>query len=59
MEVEKRLDADPQDHRGRHQEYGIAPADIVIDPLAMPIGADQEVVNTPARRCAASATSSA
>jgi len=28
------------------QEYGIALADIVIDPLAMPIGADTGVVNT-------------
>ncbi len=27
-------------------EYGIAKQDIVIDPLAMPIGADTEVVNT-------------
>jgi 5-methyltetrahydrofolate--homocysteine methyltransferase len=27
-------------------EYGIAKRDIVIDPLAMPIGADTEVVNT-------------
>jgi 5-methyltetrahydrofolate--homocysteine methyltransferase len=28
------------------QEYGIAKQDIVIDPLAMPIGADTSVVNT-------------
>ena len=28
------------------KEYGIAAADIVIDPLAMPIGADHENVNT-------------
>ena len=40
MEVDKRLDLTAKIVRVATQEYGIAQADIVIDPLAMPIGAD-------------------
>jgi 5-methyltetrahydrofolate--homocysteine methyltransferase len=40
MEAEKRLDLTAKIIRVATQEYGIAQADIVIDPLAMPIGAD-------------------
>ena len=58
MEVEKRITLTRKIIEVATKEYGIAAADIVIDPLAMPIGADQEVVNTRSRRCAASATSS-
>ena len=46
MEVEKRLALTRKIVEVATTEYGIAAADIVIDPLAMPIGADQEVVNT-------------
>ncbi|GAB3654042.1 methyltetrahydrofolate cobalamin methyltransferase [Nocardioides korecus] len=41
MEPEKRLALVEKIVRVATQEYGIALADIVIDPLAMPIGADQ------------------
>jgi 5-methyltetrahydrofolate--homocysteine methyltransferase len=40
MESDKRLDLTAKIIRVATQEYGIAAADIVIDPLAMPIGAD-------------------
>ena len=40
MEAEKRLELVAKIVRVATQEYGIALADIVIDPLAMPIGAD-------------------
>ena len=40
MEAEKRLELVEKIVRVATQEYGIALADIVIDPLAMPIGAD-------------------
>jgi 5-methyltetrahydrofolate--homocysteine methyltransferase len=40
MEAEKRLDLTAKIIRVATTEYGIAQADIVIDPLAMPIGAD-------------------
>ena len=46
MEVEKRITLTRKIIEVATKEYGIAAADIVIDPLAMPIGADQEVVNT-------------
>ncbi len=40
MEADKRLDLTGKIVRVATEEYGIAVADIVIDPLAMPIGAD-------------------
>jgi 5-methyltetrahydrofolate--homocysteine methyltransferase len=40
MEADKRLDLTAKIVRVATEEYGIAEADIVIDPLAMPIGAD-------------------
>lgn len=40
MESDKRLDLVGKIVRVATEEYGIAKADIVIDPLAMPIGAD-------------------
>lgn len=40
MEWEKRLDLVDKIVRVATEEYGLAKADIVIDPLAMPIGAD-------------------
>jgi 5-methyltetrahydrofolate--homocysteine methyltransferase len=40
MEADKRLDLTAKIVRVATEEYGIAQADIVIDPLAMPIGAD-------------------
>ena len=40
MEADKRLVLTEKIIRVATEEYGIAPADIVIDPLAMPIGAD-------------------
>ncbi len=40
MEADKRLDLTAKIIRVATTEYGIAQADIVIDPLAMPIGAD-------------------
>ena len=46
MEVEKRVDLTRKIVEVATTEYGIAAADIVIDPLAMPIGADQTVVVT-------------
>jgi 5-methyltetrahydrofolate--homocysteine methyltransferase len=46
MEADKRLDLTAKILRVATEEYGIAAADIVIDPLAMPIGADTSVVGT-------------
>ena len=46
MEADKRLELTEKIIRVATQEYGIAAADIVIDPLAMPIGADTTVVRT-------------
>jgi 5-methyltetrahydrofolate--homocysteine methyltransferase len=46
MEADKRLELTAKIIRVATQEYGIAAADIVIDPLAMPIGADTGVVGT-------------
>ena len=46
MEVERRVALTRKIVDVATTEYGIAAADIVIDPLAMPIGADQSVVNT-------------
>jgi 5-methyltetrahydrofolate--homocysteine methyltransferase len=40
MEADKRLDLVDKIVRVATEEYGIAKADLVIDPLAMPIGAD-------------------
>jgi 5-methyltetrahydrofolate--homocysteine methyltransferase len=40
MEADKRVDLTAKIIRVATEEYGIARADIVIDPLAMPIGAD-------------------
>ena len=40
MEADKRVDLTAKIVRVATEEYGIAQADIVIDPLAMPIGAD-------------------
>ncbi|MDQ3097847.1 MAG: dihydropteroate synthase, partial [Chloroflexota bacterium] len=40
MEADKRLDLTAKIIRVATEEYGISAADIVIDPLAMPIGAD-------------------
>jgi 5-methyltetrahydrofolate--homocysteine methyltransferase len=40
MEADKRLDLTAKILRVATEEYGIAKADVVIDPLAMPIGAD-------------------
>jgi 5-methyltetrahydrofolate--homocysteine methyltransferase len=40
MEADKRLDLTAKIIRVATTEYGIAQSDIVIDPLAMPIGAD-------------------
>ena len=40
MESDKRLELAAKIVRVATQEYGIAEADIVVDPLAMPIGAD-------------------
>ncbi len=40
MEADKRVDLTGKIIRVATEEYGIAQADIVIDPLAMPIGAD-------------------
>ena len=44
MEVEKRVELTRKIVEVATKEYGIAAEDIVIDPLAMPIGADQGVV---------------
>jgi 5-methyltetrahydrofolate--homocysteine methyltransferase len=46
MEADKRLELVAKIVRVATEEYGIAMADIVIDPLAMPIGADTSVVRT-------------
>jgi 5-methyltetrahydrofolate--homocysteine methyltransferase len=46
MEVEKRLTLTGKIIEVATREYGIAAADIVIDPLAMPVGADTSVVRT-------------
>ena len=46
MEADRRLELVQHIVDVATTEYGIAMADIVIDPLAMPIGADQQVVNT-------------
>jgi 5-methyltetrahydrofolate--homocysteine methyltransferase len=46
MQADKRLQLTRKIHDVATQEYGIAAADIVIDPLAMPIGADTTVVST-------------
>lgn len=46
MEADKRLRLVDKIVSVATQEYGIAAADIVIDPLAMPIGADGGVVRT-------------
>jgi len=46
MESDKRLELTAKIIRVATQEYGIAAEDIVIDPLAMPIGADTSVVRT-------------
>ena len=46
MEADKRLELTAKIVRVATEEYGIAAADIVIDPLAMPIGADTSVVGT-------------
>jgi 5-methyltetrahydrofolate--homocysteine methyltransferase len=46
MEVEKRLALTGKIIDVATREYGIAAADIVIDPLAMPVGADTSVVRT-------------
>jgi 5-methyltetrahydrofolate--homocysteine methyltransferase len=40
MEADKRLELTAKILRVATEEYGIAKADVVIDPLAMPIGAD-------------------
>ncbi len=46
MEADRRLELVQHIVDVATQEYGIAIQDIVIDPLAMPIGADTTVVNT-------------
>jgi 5-methyltetrahydrofolate--homocysteine methyltransferase len=46
MEADRRLELVQHIVEVATTEYGIAKQDIVIDPLAMPIGADTEVVNT-------------
>jgi 5-methyltetrahydrofolate--homocysteine methyltransferase len=46
MEADRRLELVQHIVDVATQEYGIAKSDIVIDPLAMPIGADTSVVNT-------------
>jgi 5-methyltetrahydrofolate--homocysteine methyltransferase len=46
MEADKRLELTAKIVRIATEEYGVAIDDIVIDPLAMPIGADQSVVLT-------------
>ncbi len=46
MEADRRLELVQHIVDVATGEYGIAKADIVIDPLAMPIGADTSVVNT-------------
>jgi 5-methyltetrahydrofolate--homocysteine methyltransferase len=46
MQADKRIDLTRQIIEVATKESGISAADIVIDPLAMPIGADTSVVNT-------------
>ncbi|MFC6286964.1 dihydropteroate synthase [Nocardioides sp. GCM10027113] len=46
MEADKRLHLTAKILRVATEEFGIAAADVVIDPLAMPIGADTSVVAT-------------
>jgi 5-methyltetrahydrofolate--homocysteine methyltransferase len=46
MEADRRLELVQHIVDVATKEYGIAKRDIVIDPLAMPIGADTSVVNT-------------
>ncbi|HEY6932426.1 MAG TPA: dihydropteroate synthase [Marmoricola sp.] len=46
MEADKRLALTARVIEVATTEYGIAAADIVVDPLAMPIGADTSVVRT-------------
>jgi 5-methyltetrahydrofolate--homocysteine methyltransferase len=46
MQADKRIDLTRKIIEVATTEYGISAADIVIDPLAMPIGADTSVVNT-------------
>jgi 5-methyltetrahydrofolate--homocysteine methyltransferase len=46
MEADKRIELVAKIVETATKEYGIAIEDIVIDPLAMPIGADTQVVNT-------------
>jgi 5-methyltetrahydrofolate--homocysteine methyltransferase len=46
MQADKRVELTRKIIQVATTEYGIAAADIVIDPLAMPIGADTSVVNT-------------
>jgi 5-methyltetrahydrofolate--homocysteine methyltransferase len=46
MEADRRLELVQHIVDVATREYGIAKQDIVIDPLAMPIGADTSVVNT-------------
>jgi 5-methyltetrahydrofolate--homocysteine methyltransferase len=46
MQADKRIDLTRKIIDVATTEYGISAADIVIDPLAMPIGADTTVVNT-------------
>ncbi|QWZ10315.1 dihydropteroate synthase [Nocardioides panacis] len=46
MEADRRLELVQHIVDVATTEYGIAKQDIVIDPLAMPIGADTQVVNT-------------
>ncbi len=46
MEADRRLELVQHIVDVATTEYGIAKADIVVDPLAMPIGADTSVVNT-------------
>ena len=59
MEAEKRIELTRKIVEVATEEYGIAQEDIVIDPLAMPIGADQQVANASFETCAGSGTSSA
>jgi 5-methyltetrahydrofolate--homocysteine methyltransferase len=46
MEAEKRMVLTRKIFEVATKEYGIAACDILIDPLAMPIGADQQVART-------------
>ena len=46
MEADKRIELVAKIVDTATKEYGIAIEDILIDPLAMPIGADTQVVNT-------------